>query len=68
MSDVPRPKSSNDTHINLALPGDWLEEASELVEPLSEPGITLSRADVLRKALRRGLDMLQREARKRDKP
>ena len=68
MAFVPRPKSQNDTHINLALPGEWLDQAQELVEPLSEPGITLSRADVLRKALRRGLDALQRETKRREKP
>lgn len=62
---MPRPRSNNDTSLNLKLPGEWLDEAEALAGPLSEPGLALTRADVLRKALRRGLDDLRREATRR---
>lgn len=62
---MPRPRSSNDTTLNLKLPGQWLEEAEELATRLSEPGLELARADVLRKALRLGLDGLKRDATRR---
>lgn len=65
MPTVPRPRSSNDARLNLLVPGEWLDEAAELAPVLAEPGATLARADVLRMALRRGLDELQRVARKR---
>lgn len=61
-SNLPRPKSANDTAINFRLPGEWLDDATALVEPLTPPGATLTRQDVLRMALRRGLDELKREA------
>ena len=65
MPRVPRPKSANDTNINFRLPGAWLDDAQELVEPLTPAGASLSRQDVLRMALRRGLDELRREVSKR---
>ena len=63
--NMPRPRSENDTHLHLQLPGAWLDEAQELAGPLSEPGVTLTRADVLRKAIRRGLDEFRRETKAR---
>lgn len=63
-SNVPRPKSENDTAINFRLPGAWLDDAQALVSSLSPPGASLTRQDVLRMALRRGLDEFAREVAK----
>lgn len=56
---MPRPKSANDAALNLLLPEAWLEEAQELARTLSQPGAARTRADVLRMAIRRGLDGLR---------
>ena len=60
-STMPRPKSDNDTALNLLLPGAWLEEAQELAGALSKPGAALTRADAIRLAIRRGIDVLRAE-------
>jgi hypothetical protein len=64
---MPRPKGSNTHTLNLLVPPDWMKEAEQLTAPLSEPGVNLTRADVLRKALRRGLDELKRDTQARTK-
>ena len=59
---MPRPKSQNDSVTSLTLPGAWLDEAEKMAERLRQPGMSgLTRADVLRMALRRGLDVLDSE-------
>lgn len=63
--NVPRPRSGNDTKLNLLLPGEWLDDAQALAAKLSRPGVTMTRADVLRDAIRRGLDAIEAEARRR---
>lgn len=55
---MPRAKSDKDGQVTIALPAAWLEEAETLAEGRSEPGLTLTRADILRMAIRRGLDSL----------
>jgi hypothetical protein len=55
---MPRPKSDKDGSVTIALPEAWLEEASAIAGGRSEPGLTLTRADILRMAIRRGLDVL----------
>jgi hypothetical protein len=65
MTHVPRPKSDNDTSINFRLPGNWLDEAEELIEALSPPGVAYTRMDILRLALRRGLNEFKRKAAKK---
>ncbi|HXX69358.1 MAG TPA: hypothetical protein VEK07_19390, partial [Polyangiaceae bacterium] len=50
-----------DSQVTIALPGAWLEEAQRLAEARSEPGLAITRADVLRMAIRRGLDAIQEE-------
>lgn len=62
-STVPRPKSDNDTAVSLLLPTPWLEELTKLVSDMSQPGAALTRADVMRVALRRGIDVLRAEIR-----
>ncbi len=58
---MPRPASSNDTQIAIRLPNDWLERADALVPFVSRPGIAITRSDVLRAALAKGLDALEKE-------
>jgi hypothetical protein len=55
---MPRPKSDKDSQVTISLPGAWLEEAQRIAEARSEPGLAITRADVLRMAMRRGLDVL----------
>ncbi len=56
---MPRAKSEKDASVTIALPGSWLEEAEEILKARpSEPGLMLTRADILRMAIRRGLDSL----------
>jgi hypothetical protein len=62
-STMPRPKSENDAALNLLLPSSWLEDAQELARELSRPGASLTRADALRMAIRRGIDVLRAEHR-----
>jgi hypothetical protein len=56
-----RPSRGNDTQVALRLPAGWIARADALTEPLSRPGIPVSRADVLRAALTRGLDAMEAE-------
>jgi hypothetical protein len=58
---MPRPKSEKDSQVTLVLSGEWLDEAQRIAEARSEPGLAITRADVLRMALRRGLDALAAE-------
>jgi hypothetical protein len=57
-STMPRPKSEKDSQVTIVLAGDWLEEAERIAKAKSEPGLAITRADVLRMAIRRGLDAL----------
>jgi hypothetical protein len=56
---MPRPKSDKDSQVTVNLPGEWLEDAQRIAEARSEPGLAVTRADVLRMAIRRGLDALR---------
>ena len=58
---MPRPKSDKDSQVTITLPGAWLDEAQRLAEARGEPGMVVTRADVMRIALRRGLDVLAQE-------
>jgi hypothetical protein len=58
-----RPPSGNEKQIALRLPNDWIARADTLIPALSRPGILVSRSDVLRAALARGLDVLEAESR-----
>jgi hypothetical protein len=62
---MPRPKDpSKDGQVTIALSAEWLEEAEQIAQAKSEPGLSITRADVLRMAIRRGLDVLAAEAKK----
>ena len=58
---MPRAKSEKDSQVTIVLSGEWLEEEQRIAETKSEPGLAVTRADVLRIAIRRGLDFLQAE-------
>jgi hypothetical protein len=61
-SSVPRAPSGNDSSIALRVPEAWLKRADALRTFLSSrPGIELSRSDILRAALARGLEALEVE-------
>lgn len=62
MRPVPRPKSKNDATTSLSCPADWLDVAQEIASRMSEEtGVGITRADVLRLALKRGLDVMVAE-------
>jgi len=61
LMQVPRPKSDLDSQVTIVLPGDWLEQAEALARTRSRPGMSVTRSDVLRMALRTGLDALAAE-------
>jgi hypothetical protein len=58
---MPRPKSDKDSQVTIVLPGAWLDEAQALADARSEPGMSFTRSDILRMAMRRGLDELTEE-------
>lgn len=49
----------------IRVPESWLEEFDRLAKDLSKPGMQISRADVHRMAIRRGLDALAKGSKKR---
>jgi hypothetical protein len=61
---MPRPKSEKDSQVTIVLAGEWLDEAEQIAKSKSEPGLAVTRADVLRMAIRRGLDVLQADVAK----
>ncbi len=63
-SGVPRPSSGNDSATALRLPDAWLQRAEALRAFLGAklgPGGEVTRSDVLRAALARGLEALEAE-------
>jgi hypothetical protein len=64
---MPRPKGENDSQVTFNLPGAWIDEIDELAKAMSMPGVEITRAHVLRAALRKGIDHLAAEHGKRRK-
>jgi hypothetical protein len=64
MPDV-KPKGPNDQQISVNVPSAWLDEIERLAEAMSQPGIAITKADVHRAALRRGLDAMAAEQKPR---
>jgi hypothetical protein len=60
---VARPPSGNDEQIAIRLPKEWLARADKLSDFIAKPGVGVTRSDVLRAALARGLDALEEERR-----
>ncbi len=61
MTRVPRPKGPNDAQLTFNLPGEWVDELDRLAQTMSRPGMGATRTDVLRLALRTGIDSLTAE-------
>ena len=57
--------SPNDVNLSLRLPADLLERAEQLAKRLEADEELDKVAVVLRRALRRGLDQVEREVRRR---
>jgi hypothetical protein len=58
-------KEESSIQIAVRLPESWLRELDDFAKAASEPGRQTYRADVHRMALRRGLDLLAKERKKR---
>lgn len=67
-SSVPRKPSENDEQIALRLPQEWLTRADALRDVIAKPGVGVTRSDVLRAALARGLQALEEERDRGQKP
>jgi hypothetical protein len=67
-SQMPRPKGENDSQVTIVLPGRWLDEAQRLANERSQPGMTITRSDVLRIALRQGLEAMGAQLTPTEKP
>jgi hypothetical protein len=59
---MPRPRGENDSQVTILLPGRWLDEAQRLADERSQPGMAVTRLDVLRVALRTGLEAMGAKA------
>jgi hypothetical protein len=61
-SRMPKPPSENTTQVAFKIPDQWLDRAEVLAVALSRPGIsTVTKTEILRAALARGLDVLEEE-------
>ncbi len=58
-------KQETQTQTGIRLPDSVFDRIDKLVERMSEPGLRLTRADVLRLAVFRGIEQLETEKRKR---
>ena len=67
-SAVPRPPSANDEQIAIRLPKEWIERADKLRDVIAAPGVGVTRSDVLRAALARGLNVLEEEREQPPRP
>ncbi len=62
---MPRPKGANDAQVTFNLPGAWLDELDELAKAMSMPGVEITRAHALRAAVRKGIDQLAAEGKRK---
>lgn len=60
-SAMPRPKSPNVVQVTVLIPEDAADRAQALSGRIGMPGVSLTRAEVLRVAILRGLDVLEAE-------
>ncbi|MGO9833966.1 MAG: hypothetical protein ACLP1X_07115 [Polyangiaceae bacterium] len=58
---MPRAKNAGSTQVTVLLPDEWVARIDDMAERLSEPGEPATRATILRKIVRRGLDALEAE-------
>jgi hypothetical protein len=60
MRSVPRAKA-NTLQVSVHVPESWGDEVEQLAETMSKPGLEVTKADVMRRALRVGLDAMAAE-------
>jgi hypothetical protein len=65
---VPRKPSENTTQIAIRVPDAWLDRCDVLIPWISRPGINMTRTDIMRAALARGLEALEQERAAESKP
>ena len=58
-------RESHDVQVAIRLPQAWLERLDKLAEKMSQPGIQLTRTELHRAALYRGIEQLESEGKKR---
>jgi hypothetical protein len=58
---MPREKSNNDFPLSFKVPEDWVQLADELAGAMSKHPVQITRTDVVRTALLRGLEALRAE-------
>jgi hypothetical protein len=61
MTTVARAKGPNDQQISLNLRPEWVKEAESMAASMSAEGLTITRADVLRLCVSKGLEVLRKE-------
>jgi hypothetical protein len=61
MGRMPRARNGGKTQVTVLLEDEWIERLDSVAEHLSEPGVPITRAHVLRLAIRRGLEALEQE-------
>jgi hypothetical protein len=61
MARMPRAKNAGSTQVTVLLPDEWVARIDAMAKQLSEPGEPATRATVLRKIVRRGLEAVEAE-------
>jgi len=61
MARMPRAKNAGSTQVTVLLPDEWVARIDSMAKQLSEPGEPSTRATVLRKVIRRGLEVVEAE-------
>jgi hypothetical protein len=62
---MPRAKTANDVQVSIKLPAAVVAQADELAGRLAPPGAVLTRTDVLRAAIIRGISAIALDVEKR---
>ena len=60
MPSAARKQKENDFQVAFKIPSEWLERADKIARMHSQPGMTWTRTDVLRRALYAGMLDLER--------
>ena len=61
--DMPRPPADT-VQVTFRIPSNWLIEADEVADLLSQPGMRASRTDAFRAAIVRGFEAIRKDAEK----
>ena len=58
-------QEENQVQTAIRVPESWLQRLDKIAERLSRPGVRLVRADALRDALYRGIEIIESEGKKK---